>query len=148
LFTIANSIKLKGFVCVCVGARACVKDQRVTSLSTVAAPIHQPVRLAGGWWLVLVCSKRKVLLTGCWWLVCSKRKVPSHLAQLSCSGTARWHLVRLLSVRLVLLPWFVLGFRLLWIGSHRGERMSTICFWIAFCAFYYFNFSKSHKLLS
>jgi hypothetical protein len=25
---------------------------------------HPPVRLAGGWWLVLVCSERKVLLTG------------------------------------------------------------------------------------
>jgi hypothetical protein len=36
---------------------------------------YQPVRLAGGWWLVLICSERKVLLTGCWWLVCSKRKV-------------------------------------------------------------------------
>jgi hypothetical protein len=24
----------------------------------------QPVRLAGGWWLVLVCSERKVLLAG------------------------------------------------------------------------------------
>jgi hypothetical protein len=34
----------------------------------------QPVRLTGGWWLVLVCSERKVLLTDCWWLVCSKRK--------------------------------------------------------------------------
>jgi hypothetical protein len=35
----------------------------------------QPVRLAGGWWLVLVCSERRVLLAGCWWLVCSERKV-------------------------------------------------------------------------
>jgi hypothetical protein len=35
----------------------------------------QPVRLAGGWWLVLVCSERKVLMVGCWWLVCSERKV-------------------------------------------------------------------------
>jgi hypothetical protein len=32
---------------------------------------HQPVRLAGGWWLVLVCSERRVLLASCWWLVCS-----------------------------------------------------------------------------
>jgi hypothetical protein len=31
---------------------------------------YQPVRLAGGWWLVLVCSKRRVLLAGSgWWLV-------------------------------------------------------------------------------
>jgi hypothetical protein len=36
---------------------------------------HQPVRLAGGWWLVLICSERKVLLADCWWLVCSERKV-------------------------------------------------------------------------
>jgi hypothetical protein len=35
----------------------------------------QPVRLAGGWRLVLICSERKVLLAGCWWLVCSERKV-------------------------------------------------------------------------
>jgi hypothetical protein len=31
--------------------------------------------LAGGWWLVLICAERKVLLAGCWWLVCSERKV-------------------------------------------------------------------------
>jgi hypothetical protein len=36
---------------------------------------HQPIRLAGGWWLVLICSERKVLLSGCWWLVCFERKV-------------------------------------------------------------------------
>jgi hypothetical protein len=35
----------------------------------------QSVRLSGGWWLVLVCSERKVLLDGCWWLVCCERKV-------------------------------------------------------------------------
>jgi hypothetical protein len=29
----------------------------------------QPVRLAGGWWLVLVCSKRRVLLAGSGWLL-------------------------------------------------------------------------------
>jgi hypothetical protein len=29
--------------------------------------ILQPVRWAGGWWLVLVCSERKVLLAGGWW---------------------------------------------------------------------------------
>jgi hypothetical protein len=28
-----------------------------------------------GWWLVLICSERKVLLADCWWLVCSERKV-------------------------------------------------------------------------
>jgi hypothetical protein len=28
-----------------------------------------------GWWLVLVCSERRVLLAGYWWLVCSERKV-------------------------------------------------------------------------
>jgi hypothetical protein len=27
-----------------------------------------------GWWLVLVCSERRVL-AGCWWLVCCERKV-------------------------------------------------------------------------
>jgi hypothetical protein len=37
--------------------------------------VIQPVRLAGGWWLVLICSESKVLLAGCWWLVCSERKV-------------------------------------------------------------------------
>jgi hypothetical protein len=34
-----------------------------------------PVRLAGGLWLVLVSSERKVLLAGCWWLVYFERKV-------------------------------------------------------------------------
>jgi hypothetical protein len=28
-----------------------------------------------GWWLVLICAERKVLLAGCWWLVYSERKV-------------------------------------------------------------------------
>jgi hypothetical protein len=27
------------------------------------------------WWLVLVCSERKVLLADCWWLVCCESKV-------------------------------------------------------------------------
>jgi hypothetical protein len=27
---------------------------------------RQLVRLAGGWWLVLIYSKRKILLVGCW----------------------------------------------------------------------------------
>jgi hypothetical protein len=40
-----------------------------------SASISQPVRLAGGWWLVLVCSERKVLLAGYWWMVCCERKV-------------------------------------------------------------------------
>jgi hypothetical protein len=35
----------------------------------------RPVRLAGGRWLVLICSERKVLLADCWWLVCCERKV-------------------------------------------------------------------------
>jgi DNA topoisomerase-2 len=29
-----------------------------------------------GWWLMLICSKRRVLLASCWWLICSERKVP------------------------------------------------------------------------
>jgi hypothetical protein len=36
---------------------------------------HNLAACSFGWWLVLVRSERKVLLTGCWWLVCSKRKV-------------------------------------------------------------------------
>jgi hypothetical protein len=35
--------------------------------------VKQPVRLADGWWLVLICSERKVLLAG--WLICSERKI-------------------------------------------------------------------------
>jgi hypothetical protein len=31
--------------------------------------------LAGGLWLVLVCSEGKVLLAGCWWLVCCEKKL-------------------------------------------------------------------------
>jgi hypothetical protein len=26
-------------------------------------------------WLVLISSERKILLAGCWWLICSERKV-------------------------------------------------------------------------
>jgi hypothetical protein len=33
----------------------------------------QPIRLAGGLWLI--CSERKILLVGCWWLVCTERKI-------------------------------------------------------------------------
>jgi hypothetical protein len=36
---------------------------------------YEPVRLADGGWLVLICSERKVLLADYWWLVCSERKV-------------------------------------------------------------------------
>jgi hypothetical protein len=28
-----------------------------------------------GWWLVMVCSERRVMLAGCWWLVCCERKI-------------------------------------------------------------------------
>jgi hypothetical protein len=28
-----------------------------------------------GWWLVLIYFERKVLLAGCWRLICSERKV-------------------------------------------------------------------------
>jgi hypothetical protein len=31
--------------------------------------------LTGGLWLVLVCFERRVLLVGCWGLVCCERKV-------------------------------------------------------------------------
>jgi hypothetical protein len=34
----------------------------------------QPVRLAGGQYPMLMCSERKVLPTGCWWLICSEKK--------------------------------------------------------------------------
>jgi hypothetical protein len=30
------------------------------------------VRLAGCWWLVLICSERKILLAGCWLLADAK----------------------------------------------------------------------------
>jgi hypothetical protein len=38
--------------------------------------LFNPVRPARGWWLLLICSKRKVPLIG-WWrvLICSERKV-------------------------------------------------------------------------
>jgi hypothetical protein len=28
-----------------------------------------------GWWLMLICSDIKILLTVCWWLVCFERKL-------------------------------------------------------------------------
>jgi hypothetical protein len=55
-----------------VPAKVFFIKRRVLLISTA---VFQPVRLAGGSWLVLVCSERKVLLAGCWWLVCSERKV-------------------------------------------------------------------------
>jgi hypothetical protein len=36
---------------------------------------NQPVHLAGGWLLALICSERKVMFVGGWWLVCSERKI-------------------------------------------------------------------------
>jgi hypothetical protein len=52
-------------------------EQAVSSYESTSAFVlySQPIRLAGGRWLVLICSKRKVLLAGCWWLVCSERKL-------------------------------------------------------------------------
>jgi hypothetical protein len=35
---------------------------------------QQPIHLACGRGLVLICSARKVPLTGCWWLICSEKK--------------------------------------------------------------------------
>jgi hypothetical protein len=32
----------------------------------------QPVRLASGCWLVLICSERKILLVGCWFVLKEK----------------------------------------------------------------------------
>jgi hypothetical protein len=37
--------------------------------------IHGNAACSFGWWLVLICSEKKVLLAGCWWLVCWERKV-------------------------------------------------------------------------
>jgi hypothetical protein len=37
----------------------------VVRVAPVAPQTKQTVRLAGGWWLVLVCSERKVLLAVC-----------------------------------------------------------------------------------
>jgi hypothetical protein len=59
------------WTCVTVarGRRRCTR--RVRAFCTCAGrPYHVndspcPVRLAGGWWLVLICSERKVLLAGC-----------------------------------------------------------------------------------
>jgi hypothetical protein len=42
-----------------------VRVKSVTALATIS---WQRL-LAGGWWLVLVCSERKVLLAGCGWLL-------------------------------------------------------------------------------
>jgi hypothetical protein len=36
---------------------------------------NQQAACSFGWWLVLICSERKVLLAGCWWLVCSEMKL-------------------------------------------------------------------------
>jgi hypothetical protein len=33
-----------------------------------------PAACSFGWWLMLICSERKVPLVGCWWLVCCEKK--------------------------------------------------------------------------
>jgi hypothetical protein len=51
--------------------------------------------LAWGWWLVLVCSERRVLLAGCWfvmrekycWLVADKPSEQAEQAMKSCTET-------------------------------------------------------------
>jgi hypothetical protein len=55
------------------------KENLMTCALYVRAPedsthIHAWPR-THGWWLMLVCSERRVLLARCWWLVCSVRKV-------------------------------------------------------------------------
>jgi hypothetical protein len=50
-------------------------DRIGEAMSIDVQMVHRPVRLAGGWWLVLIYSEIKVLLASCWWLVCSERKV-------------------------------------------------------------------------
>jgi hypothetical protein len=37
--------------------------------------IQWPFCLAGGSFLVLICSENKIRLAGGWWLLCSERKV-------------------------------------------------------------------------
>jgi hypothetical protein len=41
---------------------------RLQWLYTYVARVYGLVRLAGCWWLVLICSERKILLAG-WWLL-------------------------------------------------------------------------------
>jgi hypothetical protein len=38
-------------------------------------PVPQPVCLASGWWLMLICFERKILLVSWWWLIYFKRKL-------------------------------------------------------------------------
>jgi hypothetical protein len=38
-------------------------------LSQVCLQLYILAACLFGWWLVLICSERKVLLDGCWWLV-------------------------------------------------------------------------------
>jgi hypothetical protein len=41
---------------------------------------RKPVRLAGDWWLVLVCSERKVLVAGGWFVLRGKDLISMHAA--------------------------------------------------------------------
>jgi hypothetical protein len=60
----------------------------------------QPVRLSGGWWLVLVCSERRVLLASCGWLL-----VADSFWEKS---TAGWWLISRANRLVVLIGWLVL----------------------------------------
>jgi hypothetical protein len=59
---------------ICV-AGVCSHGLRPLHVRLLLPPGASQAACSFGWWLALVCSKRKVLLAGCWWLVCSKRKV-------------------------------------------------------------------------
>jgi hypothetical protein len=49
----------------------CISSSLHQAIHVQAGSI-QSVRLAGGWWLVLVCLERKVLLAGCWFVLKEK----------------------------------------------------------------------------
>jgi hypothetical protein len=74
-------IRVDPFAGVGAGQECGEGQQEIAALSldrqlpAAPSPWTQPVRLAGGRWLILICSERKVLLAGCWWLICSEGKV-------------------------------------------------------------------------
>jgi hypothetical protein len=55
-----------------------LKLQTLNSIWNHDEYIHtgiRPVGQADDWWLVLICSEKKVLLASSWWLICSEKKV-------------------------------------------------------------------------
>jgi hypothetical protein len=68
------------------GSYNCSRDDHRFSSNTVSIFPHNTCSF--GWWLVLICSERKVMLAGCWRLISSERKSTDGWWLISCHVTS------------------------------------------------------------